>query len=331
MGANQHTLETFRAHSRVLEDAQVGAFVAWLRGVRRASRHTEANYVRDVGQFCTFFWGEEPPPFRWGEVVRADAKQFLNHYARTEAKATSTARKLAALRAFFHFLVAEGELPNSPFAGLRPPKREKVLPRLLSEEEVERFLAAPREALQAEAAAGGAVEPLAHYALLRDRALFEVLYCTGMRVAEAAALEIRQVDATGASVRVIGKGNKERLCLLGRPALLALGEMLMAARGLWADALAPQGRLFRNQQGGGLTTRSIERFMKHWLAVAGLPADLTPHKLRHSFATHLLSHGADLRAVQELLGHVSPETTQIYTHLAPERLIETYHAAHPRG
>lgn len=328
MGANQHTLETFRAHERVLKDARVEAFVAWLRGVKRASRHTVANYVRDVGQFCTFFWGEEAPPFRWGEVTRADAKQFLNHYARTEAKATSTARKLAALRAFFHFLVVEEALPNSPFAGLKPPRREKTLPRLLSEAEVERLLAAPREALRTAADADAGAQ---HYALLRDRAILEVLYCTGMRVSELAALENGQVDASAASVRVLGKGDKERLCLLGRPALLALGEMLVAARELWADALSPKGRLFRNLQGGGLTTRSIERFMKHWLAVAGLPADLSPHKLRHSFATHLLAHGADLRAVQELLGHASPETTQIYTHLTPERLIETYHAAHPRG
>ena len=131
--------------------------------------------------------------------------------------------------------------------------------------------------------------------------------------------------------RVIGKGDKERLCLLGAPALAALRAMRAQAPLLWPGTDAPDRPVFLNRDGHGLTTRSIERFMKRWLAAAGLSPDLSPHKLRHSFATHLLTHGADLRVVQELLGHASPATTQIYTHLAPERLAETYHAAHPRG
>lgn len=328
---NQYTLPTLPTHPQTKQDAAVQAFLLWLRESRHASANTRENYLRDVGQLATFFWPEARAPFPWQTVTRADAKRFLHTYARTQAKPASTARKLAALRAFFGFLVQDGRLEHSPFTGLRAPRRAHALPKLLSEAEVSRLLAAPEEALQAFDAQSGEGDARERYTLLRDRALFETLYCTGMRVAELASLTLGRLDAPSASLRVIGKGNKERLVMLGAPALQALFAMLEQAQKLWPRAHAPEAPLFRNYRGEGLSTRSIERFMKHWLAVAGLPPELSPHKLRHAFATHLLSHGADLRAVQELLGHASAETTQIYTHLAPERLAQTYHAAHPRG
>lgn len=333
MNRNQHTLETFPSRPETVRDPAVVAFVEWLRVIRHASEQTVVNYQRDIGQFVSFFWAAgEGPPFDWLVPDRADLKRFLYAYARTGAKPTSTARKLASLRSFFRFLVIEGRVSHSPCTGLRPPRRAKPLPRLLSEGEVTRLLNAPAEALRELMLHGaGEVEPFKRYTLLRDCAIFETLYSTGMRISELTALTNVRVDAVHGTCLVLGKGNKERVCLLGQPALLAIREMQASARMLWANTDAPEAPLFLNHVGEGLTPRSIERFMKRWLAVAALPADLSPHKLRHSFATHLLAHGADLRVVQELLGHNSPDTTQIYTHLAPERLAATYHTAHPRG
>lgn len=328
LNRNQHTLETLAARVDIGSDPAVAGFAAWLRSVRHASALTAENYVRDVGQFAAFFWKpDDAPPFDWALPDAADARHFLHAYARTGAKPASTARKLAALRTFFRWLVMEGALAHSPFAGLRPPRRSKPLPTLLSEDEVTRLLRAPYEALAAETSA----DPFRRYTLLRDAALFETLYSTGARVAEIAALTNERLDLARGGCVVRGKGDKERLCLLGQPAMEALGAMRAQARLLWAGTDAPERAVFLNREGEGLTTRSIERFMKRWLAAAGLSADLSPHKLRHSFATHLLTHGADLRAVQELLGHASPATTQVYAHLAPERVAATYHATHPRG
>ena len=330
MNRNQHTLETLPARADVAQDPAAKRFADALRAVRGARPLTVENYLRDLGQFAAHLWGARGggPPFDWAAPGRAAAQGFLYAYARTGAKPTSTARKLAALRAFYRFLVREGTLEHSPFAGLRPPRRARPLPTLLSESEVARLLDAPAQALR-DAPAG--LAPLPRYLLLRDRALFETLYSTGARLAEVAALTNDRVDLAEGVCRVVGKGDKERLCLLGRPAREAIAAMREQARMLWPRADAPGRTLFLNNAGEGLTTRSIERAMKRWLAAAGLSPDLSPHKLRHSFATHLLSHGADLRVVQELLGHNSPATTQIYTHLAPERVAATYHAAHPRG
>lgn len=308
-------------------------FSQWLQSVKQASPKTVENYLRDLGQFAAFFWDESvKPPFNWKGVTRADAKRFLYAYARTGAKATSSARKLSALKAFYRYLILRREIAFSPFSEFRPPRKEKPLPVLLTEAEVLRLLNAPVEALnRLLATASDSLDPFLHYSCLRDAALFETLYSTGARVAEIADLTTGQLDLARGLCIVRGKGNKERLCILGEPALRAICAMKEQARKIWLGTDAPARAVFLNRDGEGLTTRSIERFMKRWLAAAELPSDLSPHKLRHSFATHLLAHGADLRSVQELLGHESPATTQIYTHLAPERLERTYHEAHPRG
>lgn len=307
-------------------------FLRWLENVRHSSRHTIVNYLRDIGQLASFYWPELKAPFPWDSLDRDDAKRFVYAYAKTGAKPTSTARKLSSLRTFYRFLLAEKLIEASPFSGLRPPFREKHLPTLLSEQEVERLLAAPVEALKAaREATSGTLDPLKHYILLRDIALFETLYSTGARVAEIVALRNADVNLANGSCIVFGKGRKERLCLLGKPAVAAIQAMIKQRGMLWKSHDEPLRPLFVNRSGQGLTTRSIERFMKQWLMRAGLSPHLSPHKLRHSFATHLLTHGADLRAVQELLGHTSPATTQIYTHLSVEHLAETYHKTHPRG
>ena len=332
MNRNQHTLPTLPSRPDVADDPAVARFAVSLRELRRASPHTVANYLRDIGQFAAFRWPPSAkPPLDWAAPSRDDAQRFLHAYARTGAKPASTARKLASLRTFYRFLLREEALAVSPFATHRPPRRAKALPILLTEAEVTRLLNAPAEALRQALEAPAPPDPLARYLLLRDAALFETLYSTGARIAEIAALTNDRLDLEAGVCRVLGKGAKERLCLLGAPALAALRAMRAQARLLWSRADAPERPVFLNHEGHGLTTRSIERFMKRWLAAAGLSPDLSPHKLRHSFATHLLTHGADLRVVQELLGHASPATTQVYTHLAPERLAETYHAAHPRG
>ena len=333
MNRNQHTLDTFPSRRDIGDEPDAATFARWLRAVRHASEQTVANYLRDLGQFALVRWNAERPlPLPWSDVSPEDARRFIYAYAKTGAKPASTARKLSALRAFFRFLVREKRLEHSPFAALRPPRRGKPLPVVLDESEVERLLAAPRAALaDAQKNAEVPLAPLRRYLLLRDIALFETLYSTGARIAEIVGLVRARLDLDHGTCLILGKGNKERIALLGAPACDAIRAMSDQALHLWAGTGRADCAVFLNQEGGALTPRSVERFMKRWLAAAGLPPDLSPHKIRHAFATHLLAHGADLRAVQELLGHASPATTQIYTHLAPERLAETYHAAHPRG
>lgn len=328
MNRNQHTLETLPARTDICADPMMIRFLQWFRSVRNGSEQTCLNYQRDVGQFVTWFFdSNDHAPYDWSAPTRADAKAFLMTYAKTGAKPASTARKLASLKSFYRFLILEGELSASPFSGLRPPYRAKLLPKLLTEEEVLQLLNAPREALARETND----DPIHRYTRLRDSAIFETLYSTGMRIAELVALDNAHLSLHQGTCIVRGKGNKERLCILGAPACEAIQAMQTAACQLWADTTESTSPVFLNYNGKSLTTRSVERFMKYWLAIAGLPGDLSPHKLRHSFATHILAHGADLRAVQELLGHASPATTQIYTHLTIDRLSETYHQAHPRG
>lgn len=328
MNRNQHTLVTWAMREDIAMDEAVQTFLQWMGSVRQCSEQTCINYQRDIGQFAAYFFEEGArAPYAWERPTRADAKRFLMAYAKTGAKSTSTARKLASLRSFYRFLIVEGRLEASPFSGLRPPYRAKNLPVLLSEEEVVRLLDAPIRALVEESPE----DPIKRYTYLRDAAIFETLYSTGMRLSELVHLTHRNLALAQGECTVRGKGNKERRCLLGRPAQRALDQMCQLAALLWPRATASESPVFLNYTGEGLSTRSVERFMKHWLAVAGLPPHLSPHKLRHSFATHMLAHGADLRSVQALLGHASPATTQIYTHLTVERLIDAYHDAHPRG
>ncbi len=328
MNRNQHTVKTFESREDLLQDPWVARFSDWLTHLRKVSTHTSSNYLRDLGQFVNAVYGEaERAPFDWASVDRACAKRYLLAYAKTGASAASTARKLAALRTFFKFLTIEQCIKGNPFVGLARPKSAKRLPAYLTEEEVVRLLDAPLK----DFTTLRDLSPEEVYGRMRDAALFEVLYSTGVRVSELVAMRCRDIHLDEGICRVLGKGKKERLCLLGLPACRAIERLLGQAQMLWQGATQAEAFLFRNLKGGQLTPRSVERQMKHWLAVAGLSTDLSPHKLRHTFATHLLNHGADLRSVQELLGHASPATTQIYTHLSNEHLAASYHQAHPRG
>lgn len=313
-------------------DPQLRGFLRYLRSGRNMAPLTVENYLRDISQFAAFVWPDEkqPPPFSWAAVTRADAKRFLQAYTRSGAKASSTARKLSALRSFFRWLIDEAVVAESPLTGLRPPKRLKTLPRILDIPDLIRLFEAPVAALAEKLAHASDLTAETVYGHYRDAAIFEVLYSTGARVSEIAHLCRKDVRMEQGTCIVYGKGRKQRLCMLGKEALGAIRRMDDVAKIIWQDVFSPEKPLFLNLQGEGVTTRSIERFMKRWLVAANLPDDVTPHKLRHAFATHLLDAGADLRSVQEMLGHSSLATTQIYTHLSMQRIIESYRRAHPR-
>jgi integrase/recombinase XerC len=318
------------------QDRDIRTFVTYLEAERNASRHTITNYLMDLRQFAEIIWPETELPGEcpWTAVGSFDARRFLVAFQKRDCAPATTARKLASLRSFYRFLMREERVATNPFSGLRPPKRRHHLPNVLSVEEVGRLLDAPEQAEAAWRAQQDATrdaDPMKHYCFRRDAASLEVLYSTGSRVAELCGISLGDLDLAGGSVVVYGKGKKERLCALGGPALAAINALLAAADPLWADVRAPAAPLFRNTRGERISTRSVERLMKPYLAAANLSHEFSPHALRHSFATHLLDAGADLRSVQELLGHASLSTTQIYTHVTIERLRAAYQAAHPRA
>ncbi len=319
----------------ILADPSAEQFVRYLRGERNASEHTIAGYLSDIRQFAETMWpGEAKPPFHWKQADRYAARRFLAGFQKSGMSPATTGRKVSGLRSFYKFLVREGRAEVNPFSGLVLPKRVKRLPNVLSVAEVTRLLQAPGKAWEAERATVDAkAKPFADYARWRDAAMLELLYSTGMRISELTGLTDDFVDFLSGVVKVRGKGKKERLCPFGRPAHQALRaavehrDLLQATSGRKGKAAA----LFINKNGGRLTSRSVERLMKKYLAFAGLNPEMSPHALRHSFATHMLDAGADLRSVQELLGHASLSTTQIYTHISVERLKQVYEQAHPRA
>ncbi len=320
----------------IQQDPTVMGFLRYLEAERDASDHTVDAYLRDMQQFAVFVWGDAAPPYDWEDVDRFQARRFLMEFQRSGAAPATTARKVSSLRSFYRHLEREERVLLNPFSGLHGPKQSRKLPDVLSVSEVARLLAAPlqawRDASKQKRMRSPEWAQFRSYAAYRDSAMLEVMYSTGARVSEVAGMTERDVDMLGGVVVVRGKGKKERLCPLGSPALRAVRAALGAAEGvLPAVAARSKAPLFRNRSGGFLTPRSMERIMKQALLVAGLPADYSPHALRHSFATHLLDAGADMRCVQELLGHASLSTTQIYTHVSIEHLKRVYEEAHPRA
>lgn len=314
-------------------DECVTAFLRYLEGEKGASEHTISNYLSDIRQFALFTWGDEArPPYHWKEADRFAGRKFLVHLQKAGRSPTTTGRKLSSMRSFFRFLLREEHVKTNPFSGLQLPKRHKYLPQILSVGEVTRLLEAPRENPPPKTK-DRAQKAWDDYVVARDTAILEVLYSTGMRLSELVGLAEGQVDHLAGVVKVRGKGKKERMCPLGGPASRALRASLDKRETFWLS-LGRKGQppgLFLNKRGGKLSGRSIERMMKKYAGLAGLKPGLSPHVLRHSFATHLLDNGADLRSVQELLGHASLSTTQIYTHVSVERLKEVYEEAHPRA
>lgn len=272
---------------------------------------TVSAYRSDLAGFAVFLGGE-------ASLLNADRAQVLGYLAKrvaAGAQPRSTARLLSSLRRFYRYQVREGRLEVDPTALVAAPKLGRPLPGSLSEENVERLLAAPHPG-----------EPLG----LRDRAMLEVLYATGLRVSELVGLALAQVNPRQGLVRVTGKGRKERLVPLGEEATAWLERYLEGARGV---LLGPRQspHVFVTARGAAMTRQAFWYRIKHHAAVAGIAGALSPHTLRHCFATHLLNHGADLRTVQMLLGHSDLSTTQIYTHVARQRLQALHAAHHPRG
>ena len=291
-------------------------FITWLADEKGYSPHTIVNYQRDLLEFATDA-GEEI------DVRKIDTNIIRNYVysLNIKIKSSSVARKLSALRTFFKFLEQENLIKLNPMVSISMPKQEQHLPVFLSVDEVFALLESP-----------GAEDTFG----CRDRAMLELLYSTGMRVSELVACNMANLDFDTEMVRVRGKGNRERLIPIGGPAIKALSEYFIQ-RDVQIKNRIQQGKkfdgaaLFLNSRGSRLTTRSVERLIAAYGQKAGIDKPVTPHVLRHSFATHLIEMGADMRSVQELLGHASLSTTQKYTHLDMAHLTKVYDKAHPKA
>ena len=289
----------------------IDSFTTYIADERNLSPHTRAAYLRDLGEFRVFL--EEHGGSDLQSLARLDSFLLRRYLAELHKRnqRTSIARKLSTLRTFFRYLVREGRLARNPAEGLACPKLNRYLPKTLSVDEATALM---------ERGYGNTLLDL------RDRAIVELFYSSGLRVSELTGLEVGALDMREKLVRVLGKGRKERIVPIGRKSHEALLAYL-EARNL-PDAEEP---LFLNARGGRLTPRSVQRNLKTRLIKAGLIKDISPHALRHSFATHLLDGGADLRSIQELLGHASLSTTQKYTQVSVDQLMSVYDKAHPRS
>lgn len=314
------------------KDGGVQAFVLYLRRERQHSEHTISGYLLDIAQFLRVNPSiAEGGECDWRRVTDIMARHFSLHLVEGGENKTSVNRKLSSLRAFFRFLVRESIVDANPFGIVRGLRADHRLPVVLSVEQVSALLEAPAKYWARVAGDKEDGRCDAEFSAARDRAALEIIYSGGLRISEALGLNFEDIDFLSRRFLVRGKGKKQRYCFLGKPAATALREYLTLRERRGLGARRDNGPVFRNQKGGRLTTRSLERAFKEYLAEAGLPIDCTPHKLRHSFATHLLAAGADLPTVQEMMGHSSLASTQIYTHLEIGRLIEVYAKAHPKA
>jgi integrase/recombinase XerC len=300
--------------------AAIDDFRHHLQVSRRYAPHTLKAYSDDLLQLAGFLEDLPDGPRAWEAVTHRHLRRFLLQLADTGYARRSAARKMAAIRSFFRFMHRTGRLERDPAAGVSAPKLDRPLPHALPAPEIDALLQSPDPET-----------PLG----LRDAAILETLYSSGMRVSELVALTTAAVDGCEGPLRVVGKGGKERTVFLGRACRECIGEYLRHGRPRLAAARSRPGAtpaaLFLNKNGTALSDRGVRGLVDRYVRAACLSHKLTPHGLRHSFATHLLENGADLRAVQELLGHASLSTTQIYTHVSREQLRKVYDKAHPRA
>ena len=300
-------------------DDAICAFMTYLTVERQASPETIRNYRSDLRQLTTFLTQSQPTPptqrsFPIGAITTESLRAYLHWLDRRGEKASSLARKLACLRSFYRFHVREGTVTKNPAEDIRSPKLPKNLPRVLTKDDANILMEFPE---------GETALPL------RDRALLETLYSTGARVSEAVGLNLGDLNQSGGLVHLRGKGRKERIIPIGDVALQAIQAYRASLNRASADN-RPATPLFLNYRGGRLTARSVARLVSRYSSrLAG--GAVSPHALRHSYATHLLDEGADLRSIQEMLGHASLSTTQKYTHLATDQLLAVYDRAHPRA
>jgi integrase/recombinase XerC len=312
-------------------------FLAYLRSVRNASAHTLRNYASDLTQFRTYLTPPDSPPVKLGTIDHRLIREYLGYLHDQRLQKSSMARKLAALRSFLKFCAREGLVRENAARLVATPKLPKRVPSVLSAEEMSEFLDGlakieqPRAKRRPKRSSQGARDSAA--LLQRDRAILELLYASGLRVSELTGLDVESIDRKERMLRVVGKGNKERIIPYGSKAEEALERywpvrsqlLTRLSRGAHARAV------FLNHEGRRMGSRSVARMVKKYVRLMNVNWDLHPHSLRHAFATHLLADGADLRAIQELLGHSSLSTTQRYTHATIRQLMEVYDKAHPHA
>ncbi|MFH1062965.1 MAG: tyrosine recombinase XerC [Candidatus Omnitrophota bacterium] len=286
----------------------IDKFLNYLKVEKNSSVHTLINYSVDLKELSLFIDTKELK-----DIDVLDVRKFLVSLRQKGFKKVTIARKMACLRSFFKFLCREGHIKLNPMVGLVGPKLEKKLPIFLSEDDMTKLLDAP---------------DISDIAGLRDKAILETLYSTGVRVSELVGLNVEHIDFISGVIRVFGKGKKERLAPIGDKALRVIKSYLQKRS---KDANLSNRILFLNKDGRRLTDRSVRNIIDKHIKVASVRGDISPHSLRHSFATHLLNRGADLRSVQELLGHANLATTTIYTHLSTEKLKSVYDLTHPRA
>jgi integrase/recombinase XerC len=285
-------------------------YISYLKAERNASRYTVRNYTHDLLSFFNYLGSQKITSLN--EVDKKTLRGYLSQLVKDDFAKVSISRKLSAIRSFYRYLLRERLVATSPVATTSSPKLDKRLPDFLTLEEMVRLLEAP---------------DLTTTRGQRDRALMELLYASGLRVSELVSLDLEQINLNTGEIRVWGKGAKERVVLMGKPAARALNTYLSQGR---PQLLGKKSRaLFVNRDGGRLTERSIERTLTKYARAAGISKRVHPHMLRHTFATHLLDGGADLRVVQELLGHANLASTQIYTHVTKSQAKKVYLSAHP--
>ncbi|MFH0983631.1 MAG: tyrosine recombinase XerC [Planctomycetota bacterium] len=332
----------------MIEIPLITEFLNYLSFERHFSPHTAKCYAADLRQYCEYLGGEAsreaggtetaPSGYAGGyaaelttgtavvvatdmkqKLVGADTEQirrYLAHLGKMDYSKSTVARKLATLRSFYKFCLRRGYVQANPLAAIRTPKQEKRLPKFLDLEQISKLLQTPDDSTLLGA---------------RDRAMLEVMYSTGIRVSELVDLNLTDVDLMGQALRVRGKGRKQRVTPVGPTALAAINKYRERRQADPRAAGFNQEALFVNKHGQRLSTRSVRRKLDKYLAQAGMDPTISPHTLRHTFATHMLDNGADLRSVQELLGHQSISTTQVYTHVTARRLKAAYDEAHPRA
>lgn len=302
----------------LLKDPWSKKFFDYIESGRHYSPQTLRAYKQALENFCHFYLKKKPEvkAMDWKQISADDFRAYLFEMMKVETSRSTIRLRFAALRSFFNYLIDQSYLEGNVLKQVLLPKLEKGLPHYLTISQVTNLLDTPPKKEKSRQAPS--------WMAARDMSIFELFYSSGLRLSELAGLDVLDLDALGETVRVLGKGSRERIVPVGSVALEAISRYRQLAKVM-------TGPLFINKSRGRLSCTSIWQLVKKYLHEAGLPSTTSPHTLRHSFATHLLDHGADLRSVQSLLGHASLTTTQIYTHVTTERLKQAYHASHPRA